>query len=55
MQEIKCSGISKDLMGGVLCFQAYSKLFLASTVFSSQHLKLSLPVFLKSFLIVALL
>ena len=54
VQEINCSGFVKHLIDGVLCFLASSKIFLASPVVSSSHLKLSLPVFIESFLIVVL-
>ena len=32
MQEIKCSGFVKHLVGDVLCFLVWSKIFLASPV-----------------------
>ena len=55
IQEIKCSGFTKHLLDSVLYFLVCSKIFLTSPALSSLHLKLSLAVFLKSFVIVALL
>ena len=55
IQEIKCSGFAKHLIDSVLYFLVLSKICLTSSAFSCQHLKLSRPVLLKSFLMVALL
>ena len=49
IQETNFSGFVKHLMDGVLYFLVLAKILLASTVFSSKHLKLSLFVFLETF------